>query len=199
MRSMLLSTRRRPNLGTHNDQLELMLIDDDDSYVLLVDRALAGDPLLQGRYVIERLQDGDEALAALLRRSRSPYPKRRLPDLLLLDHRMPRMDGADLLRAIRAHNELRGVPVCMMSTAADPAHIAECYALGATFCVRKPLKFEDLQQKLRAVCHFALDVMELPEHIARRMEDGEAELESVKKRRHDIEMNIPERPTIAEE
>jgi len=189
-------------LGSHEQQLELMLIDDDDSYAMLVDRALAGDARLKGHYVIERLGDGDEALAALLKRSRTPYPRRRLPDILLLDHRMPRMDGADLLRAIRAHSELRGMPICMMSTSADPAHIANCYALGATFCVSKPLEFEELQRKLRAVCHFALDVMELPEHVARKVENGELDSAGFgtgsQVNHQDVEMRIPLRPAPLE-
>jgi len=142
--------------------IELMIVDDDDSYALLAERALAADPDLAGRYILERVSDGDDALQLLLARSRAEEDKARLPDLILLDHRMPRMDGTQLLEAIRSHAVLRGVPICMMSTSSDPAQIAQCYALGATFCVSKPLKYEDLAEKLRSICHFFVDVIELP-------------------------------------
>lgn len=142
--------------------LRVWMVDDDDSYVLLAERALAGDPVLKGRVVFERFKDGDQALELLEMRAEQPSPDARLPDLILLDHRMPRMDGTDLLARIRSHPKLEDVPVCMMSTAADPSHISRCYALGASFCVSKPLKFEELVERLRAVCRFVVEVLELP-------------------------------------
>ena len=145
--------------------LRIWLIDDDDSYVMLAERALSGDPRLAGRYEIERKRDGDEAL-------RSLGTSEPLPDLILLDHRMPRMDGTEVLSRIRGDERLRGLPVCMMSTSSDPSHIERCYAYGATFCVSKPLEFEQLVAKLRAICGFVLDVMELPDRRAARPARG---------------------------
>jgi CheY-like chemotaxis protein len=88
------------------------------------------------------------------------------PALVLLDLKMPGLDGHDVLKAMRADDALRSVPVVMFSASAEPRDIARSYALGANGYAVKPLAFEQLIARLQAVCAYWLDVNESPRAAA---------------------------------
>jgi two-component system response regulator len=107
--------------------------------------------------------DGEDALDYLHRRNRytaaGAAPR---PLLLLLDLNMPRMDGSEALRALRADAELRALPVIILSTSDNPRQIVQAYANGANAFMTKPGSFDEFVALLRGFAAFWLDIARLP-------------------------------------
>jgi len=118
----------------------VVLVDDDDGYALIIEQALrtvAGVPV-----EVRRACSGDEALA-LLRDS--------LPDLLLLDLKMPGMGGHEALEEIEGDGTLRSVPVAILSSSDRDDDVAMSYGLGGNHFSTKPSNPRELEVKLGAL------------------------------------------------
>jgi CheY-like chemotaxis protein len=114
---------------------EVLLVEDDnDTAELIVDTARVCRSALRW----ERCSDGEQALA----RMRSFGEER--PGVVLLDLHLPRLDGLDVLRAMKADPSLRSLPVVVMSSSREEADIEAVYSLGANCYVAKPGSFEGL-------------------------------------------------------
>lgn len=87
---------------------------------------------------------------------------RQLPDLLLLDLNMPRMDGREALRAIREHAGLRHLPVIILTTSRAELDIMISYQLGANSYVTKPNRYDDLIEVLRSLERYWTETVQLP-------------------------------------
>lgn len=134
----------------------LMAEDDAD------DRILIGDAFLESGVdiALEFVDDGVElmqCLAAVLEDRR-----RRLPDLVLLDLNMPRMDGREALRAIRGNAALRHLPVIVLTTSRAELDILVSYQLGANSFVTKPSGYEELIAVLRSIERYWFETARLP-------------------------------------
>ena len=127
-----------------------------ESWILLVedspeDRELAIHALSKGDFHgrVEQAKDGVEAIDRLFCRGawsdRNPDD---LPRVVLLDIKMPRVDGVEVLRELKASERLSNVPVVMLTSSAEPSDIAACYALGANSYVVKPV---DIDEYFRSV------------------------------------------------
>jgi two-component system, chemotaxis family, response regulator Rcp1 len=101
---------------------------------------------------LETVQDGEEAVQYLKRTN--TYAGVKLPDLILLDLNMPRMNGREVLREIKADNALKRIPVIVMTTSESPTDISESYAAGAACYITKPHKFEDLKNVISKLSDF---------------------------------------------
>lgn len=115
---------------------------------------------------VTRLSDGTELLSYLP--GEAPFNDRSvhaIPDLVLLDQRMPRLDGIDALRVIRGEAQLRHVPVCMLSPSDQRRLVQEAYATGANFYLVKPYELEELQRVLKKIVDFFRNVATLPAAI----------------------------------
>ena len=113
--------------------LNIVLVDDDDVDVMNVQRAFAKSKISSPIYTA---CDGIAALE-LLRSGRVPADRR----LVLLDLNMPRMNGIELLRALRADPELRSTPVVVLTTSNDERDKVEAYALNVSGYLLKPVTF----------------------------------------------------------
>jgi len=127
-----------------------------ESWILLVedspeDRELALHALSKGdfRGRVEQAKDGVEAMDRLFCRGqwadRDPDD---LPRAVLLDIKMPRVDGVEVLRELKGDERLSHVPVVMLTSSAEPSDIATCYALGVNSYVVKPV---DIDEYFRSV------------------------------------------------
>jgi CheY-like chemotaxis protein len=115
----------------------VLLVDDDDDYALIIERALrsaAGVPV-----EIRRARTGDEALAVL---------RDFVPDLLLLDLKMPGMGGHEALERIKGDDVLRSVPVAVLSSSDRDDDVAKSYGLGGNHFITKPSSPLELEAKL---------------------------------------------------
>lgn len=127
---------------THVEELTILIADDDDGHALLIQDQLEEAGL---HNLIRRFRDGAEAWAFL---SGDEWDAG-LPYLLLLDIRMPKMDGVEVLRRIKSSPALQSLPVIMLTTTDDPREVADCYALGCNAYVTKPVNFDDFSEVVK--------------------------------------------------
>ena len=138
----------------------ILLADDDEE-----DRMLAADALVESRVVndLRFVHDGHELLDYLNRRGAYSDPASApLPGLILLDLNMPRMDGREALREIKADPELRRIPIVVLTTSKAEEDIYRTYDLGANSFITKPVSFEGLVAVMREIGRYWIEIVELP-------------------------------------
>src|SRR2546423_7071998 len=123
------------------DQGVILIAEDLEDDILLIQRALRKAQVLNPVQVVH---NGEEVIAYLKGEgkfaNRAEYP---LPGLLLLDLKMPRMDGFEVLRWIREDPNLRALRVIVLTSSAEMRDVNEAYELGANSFLVKPMDFED--------------------------------------------------------
>jgi CheY-like chemotaxis protein len=125
----------------------ILLVEDNPSDVELTRRALRKSHIANKMVVAE---DGQEALDYLFGDEPSGSGhKNELPALILLDLKLPRVDGLQVLRRIRADERTRHLPVVILTTSSEEQDIARSYDLGANSYVRKPVDFEQFVEAAR--------------------------------------------------
>jgi len=127
--------------------VRVLLAEDDEGHAELI-----ADHLREGGLsdAVTRFRNGRELLDFL----ESGDDTRILPCMVLLDIRMPVMDGVQTLARLKSSERLRRIPVIMLTTTDDPAEIDQCYSLGCNFYVTKPLDFMDFGDTLRRLGSF---------------------------------------------
>ncbi len=95
------------------------------------------------------VRDGEEALDLLFRRGQYTQLPDGNPAVVLLDVKMPKIDGLEVLRRMKSDNKLRRVPVVMLTSSREAQDIVESYELGANAYVVKPVNFEKLMQAIK--------------------------------------------------
>lgn len=106
------------------------------------------------------VEDGVEALAFLRREGK--YSGATRPDLILLDLNLPKKDGRQVLSAIKADENLRRIPVVVLTTSKDQEDIRQAYDLNANCFVTKPVDFDEFAKLVTAIEDFWLTLAELP-------------------------------------
>jgi len=136
----------------------ILLAEDDDGHAQLVQRNLERAGLLNG---FLRVRDGQELLDCLA--SRGSSHEQTLGDALviLLDINMPRIDGIEALRQIKANPETHRIPVIMLTTTDDPREIDRCYELGCNVYVTKPVEYDGFIDAIRRLGLF-LQIVQRP-------------------------------------
>jgi two-component system, chemotaxis family, response regulator Rcp1 len=127
-------------------EARIFVIEDNGSDVFLLERALKKQPL---RFELSHLQDGGEALAFV--RQEGAWAEAPLPDLILLDLTLPRYNGEDILREIRAAKHLANVPVCVWSSSHSRRDRLRIIGLGAAWFVTKPCGLDQFMQIGKAI------------------------------------------------
>jgi CheY-like chemotaxis protein len=142
----------------------ILLADDDEE-----DRMLAADAMVESRVAndLRFVEDGEELLDYLYKRGRYVAPDAApTPGLILLDLNMPRKDGREALREIKADPDLRRIPVVVLTTSKAEEDIYRTYDLGANSFITKPVSFEGLVAVMRDIGRYWIEIVELPpEHI----------------------------------
>jgi CheY-like chemotaxis protein len=146
-----------------NDSItaNLILMAEDDSD----DRLLVKDAMAECRWEGDLcfVENGEELLDYLRRRgkySRSAIAPR--PGLILLDLNMPRKDGREALREIKADAELRRIPVVIFTTSKADTDIGRLYDLGASSFISKPIQFDALVSVMRILGQYWFGTVQLP-------------------------------------
>jgi CheY-like chemotaxis protein len=136
----------------------ILLAEDDDGHAQLVQRNLERAGLLNG---FLRVRDGQELLDCL--KSRGSSHEQTLGDALvvLLDINMPRIDGIEALRQIKASPETHRIPVIMLTTTDDPREIDRCYELGCNVYITKPVEYDGFIDAIRRLGLF-LQIVQRP-------------------------------------
>lgn len=143
------------------EMLTLLLAEDDDGHAELVLSSLREAGV---KNPMRRFRDGQELLDFLEGALRQSEPEAAKSFLLLLDIRMPRMDGLEVLRRMKADPVLRTLPVIMLTTTDDPREVEACYQLGCNGYVVKPVGFASFSETLHRLGLFlsVLRVAKIP-------------------------------------
>lgn len=140
--------------------IKILLVEDDDGHARLIERNLRRVNLVNP---IERVADGQEAIDYLTNGGRYADRARfTRPRLVLLDINLPRVDGIEVLERIKADEQLRRLPVIMLTSTDNQSEIDRCYGAGASGYVAKPVNITSLGEKLQRLGMF-LEIVELPE------------------------------------
>jgi two-component system response regulator len=126
--------------------ITVLLVEDNPDHSLLITRGLEGHPMVSA---VHHVSDGEKALEYLFRRGK--YQDVELsprPDLILLDLRLPRVSGLDVLEAIKFDQELRKVPVVVLTSSSGEPDIARAYELHANSYLVKPLDYAGFSKML---------------------------------------------------
>ena len=137
--------------------ISILLVEDDPAHAEIVLRNLTD---LQDRVkCIAHLSDGQQALDYLQREGEHKDPERSpRPDLVLLDLRLPRVDGFEVLRRMKATDEVSHIPVVVLTTSDAETDIAQAYEHGACSYLVKPAEFEAYIELMRGFGHYWSDL-----------------------------------------
>ncbi len=133
-----------------------LLVEDNDAHAKLVMMQLRD----RDELTIDRVPDGEEALAYL--RQEGPYANKERPDVVLLDLKLPRLNGHEVLRQLKADEELRGIPVIVLTTSQAEKDMAEAYREHVNSYLIKPFDFARFQRMMEDVAHYWGDWNEHP-------------------------------------
>ena len=137
--------------------VEILLVEDDAGDIDLTKEALEESKLQINLNVV---RDGVEAIAYL--RREGEYANAALPDLILLDLNLPRKTGREVLQDIKSDDNLKHIPVVVLTTSDTDEDILGAYDLGANCYVNKPLGMEEFAQIVRAIEDFWFTIVKLP-------------------------------------
>jgi two-component system response regulator len=139
---------------------QILLVEDSDDDVQLTLRAFRKSDLVSTVTVV---RDGVEAFDYLL--ATGEYASRNpdvLPDLVLLDIKLPRVDGVQVLERLRSHPRTRLIPIVILTSSAEPKDLLTCYTLGANSHVRKPIDFQQFTRALHQIGSYWLQTNQAP-------------------------------------
>lgn len=142
---------------TKNKPITILMAEDNATDIMLTKEALAHAKVINTLHVVE---DGQEALDFLHRRGQ--YAKMPRPDLILLDLNMPRKNGQEVLAEIKEDDELKHIPVVVLTTSKAEEDVLKAYGLFANCYVIKPVDFDVFAEVVRSIQQFWFSVVTLP-------------------------------------
>lgn len=136
----------------------IFLVEDNEQDEILTIRALQKNKVLNE---IKVARDGAEALDFLFNEDAHNY-EGEIPQLILLDLKLPKIDGLEILKKIRAHARTRIVPVVILTTSKEDSDLLSGYELGANSYVRKPVDFHEFTEAVKSLGTYWLILNERP-------------------------------------
>lgn len=138
--------------------IDVLLVEDDPGDVLMTREAFDDNKVANRLQVVS---DGVSALAFL--RKEGEHADAPTPDLVLLDLNLPRMDGREVLEAMKNDEALRSIPVVVLTTSEAEEDVVRSYALHANAYVTKPVDFDRFIEVVRQIDEFFVEVVRLPQ------------------------------------
>ena len=141
------------------EEVVVLIVEDDDGHARLIERNLRRACI---NNEILRFADGQQVLDFLFRRGEGRQREDFAPYLLLLDIRIPKIDGVEVLRQIKQDEELRKIPVIMLTTTDDPREVDACHRLGCSHYIVKPVEYDKFSAALGQLGLF-LKIVQVPQ------------------------------------
>ena len=145
------------------NNVTLLIAEDDDGHAELIEEYLRDAGL---HTPIIRFRNGQETWNFLTGADSDPKLENQTEYLLLLDIKMPRMDGIEVLRRMKNDSHLKTIPVVMLTTTDDPREIDACYRLGCSFCITKPVDCLRFSETMRRLGLFVMAVRLAPVELS---------------------------------
>lgn len=139
---------------------QILLVEDNAADIRLTQEALRDAKVLNDLHVV---RDGVEALDFL--HARGAHEGAVRPDLVILDLNLPRMDGKEVLAALKSDPDLRSIPVAVLTTSAQEEDILQSYDLGANCYLTKPVDLDQFLRLVQSIENFWLGMVRLPPRI----------------------------------
>lgn len=143
--------------GAGGKLMDVLLVEDSDDDVVLMQMAFEQSKLLLNMH---RVENGEQCMHYL--RKQGPYANASTPDLVLLDLNMPVMDGREVLAQIVADEQLRQLPVVILTTSEDDQDILEMYKLRCSSYIVKPADFDQFVRVVRGIGNYWFAIVVLP-------------------------------------
>lgn len=124
--------------------LKILLVEDNLIEIMKMKRTIS---LLKLEHTLYEAKNGEEALVFLEDRAN-------IPDIILLDLNMPKINGIEFLRVIKAEEDLKHIPTIILTTSSNQKDLLECYRTGMSGYVLKPLKYEEYVKKIEVVLSY---------------------------------------------
>ena len=137
----------------------ILIAEDDEGHTGLIRKNLARAGISNQ---MEHFKDGQEIVDFLFRFGDGPHRRSHTPYILLLDIRMPKLDGTEVLKRIKEDHELRKMPVIMITTTDDPREVERCHELGCSNYITKPVEYDAFVNAVRQLGLF-LAVVQVPQ------------------------------------
>lgn len=129
--------------------IDILLVEDNPDHAILTKRVLENHKVANKVYVVE---DGADALDYMYRRGKysngSEAPR---PGLILLDIKLPKVDGFEVLKQLKSDPEHSSIPVVMLTTSSRDEEVTRGYAEGANSFVTKPVRFDEFAEKVKSI------------------------------------------------
>jgi len=147
-------------MGKHTKPITILMADDDPDDQLLTKDAFEECKLAND---LRFVNDGEELMDYLCRKGdfKNPEDSPR-PGMILLDLNMPRKDGREALREIKADPDLRSIPIVVLTTSKAEEDIVRSYDLGVNSFITKPVTFEGLVEVVKTLGKYWFEIVELP-------------------------------------
>jgi two-component system response regulator len=137
--------------------IDILLVEDNPGDVRLAEEALKESKIRNKLFVVD---DGVEAMAFLRRESK--YAQMPRPDLILLDLNLPRKSGREVLAEVKTDDELKRIPVVVLTVSRAEEDVMKCYNHHANCYITKPLDFNNFMKVTRQIEQFWLTIVKLP-------------------------------------
>ncbi len=142
---------------TEVHRIEILLVEDNPGDVRLTQEALKEGKVYNNLNVVE---DGVEAMAYL--RKEGKYVDAVVPDIILLDLNLPKMDGREVLAAIKDDKNIKRIPVVVLTTSKDDEDVLKVYDLHANCYITKPVDLDQFLNVVKSIKDFWFTVVKLP-------------------------------------
>lgn len=126
------------------DSLKILVIEDDAIEIIKLQRAITS---IKQRHTLVEAKNGEHALDIL-------NDKNNLPDIILLDLNMPKINGIEFLNILKNDDILKYIPTIILTTSSNQRDLLECYKIGIAGYILKPLKYEDYVLKVEKVLNY---------------------------------------------
>ena len=137
--------------------IQILLVEDNEGDILLTLEAFKE---MKVKNTVTVVKDGAEAVNFL--KKQGQYAESRVPNLILLDINMPRLNGIEVLDFIKNDDTLKKIPVVMLTTSSSESDISECYEKSANCFITKPLDFGRFLNVVQSIESFWFTIAQLP-------------------------------------
>jgi len=137
--------------------IEILLVEDNPGDIRLTKEALKDGKIKNKLNVV---MDGEEAILYL--RKEGKYKDAETPDIILLDLNLPKKDGREVLAEIKSSNDLKCIPVIILTTSSAEQDILNTYSHHANCYITKPVDFNQFMNVIRTIEDFWLSIVKLP-------------------------------------
>ncbi len=145
--------------------ISVLLVEDNEDHVELIIQILRNAELIKNIYVAT---DGQEALAYLFNKEgRQEKEKYTRPDFILLDIKLPKINGIEVLKKLKKDNELKEIPVVILTTSENPKDIKDAYVGGANSYISKPVNYKEFKEKIYGLQNYWVEFNSLITQVSR--------------------------------